>query len=202
MEFIPNWFCPERDGDPQNGNFDEVSCLWAKRKMDMGTGIPHAEGLSLGEIWRYHWPCSWFHAFFRFNPGIMIPTNMCQGWNMLKYAEATQWHDERHVYFQGPEICTHCGMFMNLETSWFMSEHIPQYTLLNKVCKNLGQLRPHLENDDYLMGIQPSPATMYHHVSIFVRVIESLWGWNVIPMMALFFHETAPKSIERAPKTW
>ena len=35
---------------PQNGNFDEVSCLWAKRKMDMGTGIPHAEGLSLGEI--------------------------------------------------------------------------------------------------------------------------------------------------------
>jgi hypothetical protein len=32
----------------------------------------------------------------------------------LKHAETTQWQDERHVYFQGPEICTHCERLMNL----------------------------------------------------------------------------------------
>lgn len=190
--------------------------------MDMGTGIPHAEGLSLGEIWRYH---------SKFEPQkwvVQSTWNSILAWFMVsRIFQVQPWDDDsdQYVGLKPPgkmngmstskvlkfapipsTLLRNTRMFTklwNVYEPWGFVIWVPLNTFKYHNTHCWTKFVKNWENYDLTLkmmliswGFKPLPQPCIH-----VRVIESLRGWNVIPMMALFFHETAPKSIERAQKT-
>lgn len=65
------------DGYPSCWNYVTWGCLKVSVKI-RAAKVTKVGCLAKMEV---YWPGWWFHVFFKFNPGMMIPTSICQGWN-------------------------------------------------------------------------------------------------------------------------